>query len=425
MTASTSATTRLQPATPTTEAGRADGAAFLESVSAEARGTPESGVVELFAYGRGRQGLIPLWVGEGDLRAPSFVAEAASRSLARGETFYSFQGGIPELREAIARYMGRHYGAPYEAANGSFTPDRFSVTAGGIHALQVAVRLTCGQGDEVIVPTPAWPNFRGVVSVAGAKPVEVPMRFGGDGPHGAAWMFAPDAVAAAVTPRTRALIINSPTNPTGWTASLDELRSLLTLAREHDLWIIADEIYGRIVYDGARAPSFHDVIESHDKVIFIHTLSKNWAMTGLRLGWLEAPAALAPAVANLIQYSTSGVAVPLQRAAVAALEYGEPFIARQLDRFRRSRDILCAGLGATGRVRFAKPDAAFYLFAAFEGHSDTRALAFKLVEEANVGVAPGSAFGEGGQPYVRLCFARDPNEIAEATGRLVRWVGAG
>ncbi len=418
MTASSLAATLPDPA-PLADAA----ATFLRAVSPEARGTPASGIVELFQYGRGRQGLIPLWVGEGDLRAPACVAEAATRSLTRGETFYSFQSGLPELREAIARYMGRHYGSPYEAVNGAFAPERFSVTAGGIHALQVAVRLACGPGDEVIVPTPAWPNFQGVVSIAGAVPVEVPMQLAGEGAD-AAWTLSLAAVAAAVTPRTRALVINSPANPTGWTASRDELRALLDLARERDLWIIADEIYGRITFEATRAPSFHDVMEPHDKVMFIHTLSKNWAMTGLRLGWIEAPACLAPAVASLIQYSTSGVAVPLQRAAVAALEGGEPFIARQLERFRRARDILCDGLAATGRVRFARPSAAFYLFAAFDGHADTRALAFTLVEQG-VGVAPGSAFGQGGEGFVRLCFARDPNEVAEATGRLARWVAAG
>ncbi|WP_158806691.1 pyridoxal phosphate-dependent aminotransferase [Beijerinckia sp. L45] len=399
-----------------------ESAAFLAAVSPESRGAPESGIAELFNYGRGRQGLIPLWVGEGDLAAPSFVAEAAARSLSRGETFYSFQGGVPELREAICRYMSRHYGAPYEATNGPFTADRFSVTTGGIHALQIAVRLTCGQGDEVIVPTPAWPNFQGVVAIAGAVPVEVPMQLEGAGTADAAWTLDIARIEAAITPRTRALIINSPTNPTGWSASVDELRALRDLARHRGLWIIADEIYGRIVYDGARAPSFHDVIEADDRVIFIHTLSKNWAMTGLRLGWIEAPPALGPTIANLIQYSTSGVAVPLQRGAAAALEYGEPFIARQLERFRRSRDILCQGLAATGKVHFARPTAAFYVFAAFAGRPDTRALAFTLVEEANVGVAPGSAFGQGGQTYVRLCFARDPNQVADATQRLVRWV---
>ena len=273
------------------------------------------------------------------------------------------------------------------------------------------------------MPTPAWPNFRGVVSIAGAVPVEVPMRLetaDGEG-SAAAWTIEIDRIAAAVTPRTRALIINSPANPTGWTASIEALQALLDLARKHGLWIIADEIYGRIVYEGARAPSLHDVIEADDRVLFIHTLSKNWAMTGLRLGWIETPAVLAPLVANLIQYSTSGVAVPLQRGAVAALEYGEPFITRQLERFRRSRDHLCRGLAATGKVRFAMPHAAFYLFAAFEGRPDTRALAFTLVEQAKVGVAPGSAFGQGGQDYVRLCFARDPQEVEEATRRLVRW----
>jgi aspartate/methionine/tyrosine aminotransferase len=163
-----------------------------------------------------------------------------------------------------------------------------------------------------------------VVSIAGVKPVEVPMRLESGEGHSMEWSLNIERIAAAVTSRTRALSINSPANPTGWTAGLDDLRALLALARTHGLWIIADEIYGCIIFDRARAPSFHDVMDADDRVIFIHTLSKNWAMTGLRLGWIEAPSALSPVIANLIQYSTSGVAVPLQRGAVAALEYGEP-----------------------------------------------------------------------------------------------------
>lgn len=399
-----------------------DAAPFSACLSAESQAAPKSGIVELFEYGRGRQGLIPLWVGEGDLGAPSCVAEAVARSFAQSETFYSFQAGLPDLREAIARYMGRQYETPFTDAS-PFTADRFYVTAGGIHALQIAVRLTCGQGDEIIVPAPAWPNFQGVVALAGARAIEVPMQFRPDGDEGAGWTLDIDLLAAAITPRTRALIINSPANPTGWTASLADLRAILDLARRHGLWVIADEIYGRITFDDARSPSFHDVMEARDKVLFIQTMSKNWAMTGLRLGWLEAPPELGPAIANLIQYSTSGLAVPLQRGAVAALEFGEPFLARQAARFRRSRDILCQALAATGKVSFAKPRAAFYLFARFDGRPDTRALAFDLVEQANVGVAPGSAFGQSGADFIRLCFARDPRDVEEAGRRLAAWAG--
>jgi aspartate/methionine/tyrosine aminotransferase len=374
----------------------------------------ESGIVEVFNYGRGRQGLIPLWVGEGDLTTPDFIAEAARLSLARGETFYTHQRGIPELREAIARYMARIYGeAP---GRGAFQPEQFFVTVGGMHALQIAMRLIAGPGDDILVPSPAWPNFEGAIALAGARCVNVPMTVD------ARWSLDIDRLAAAVTPATRAIVLNSPANPTGFTATHNELRAVLDLARRDGLWIVADEIYGRVVYQGDRSPSFHDVMDRDDRILFLQTLSKNWAMTGWRIGWLEAPPALGPIIENAIQYTTSGVPVFIQRAAIAAIEQGEPFIAAQLARMHQSRDIICDGLAATGRVRFARPEAAFYLFCSIEGEQDTRTLAKRLVDEAGLGVAPGSAFGAGGEAYIRLCFARSPDQIAEATRRFTDWL---
>ena len=387
---------------------------WLGAINPQMHAVAESGIVEVFNYGRNRQGLIPLWVGEGDLTTPDFIAEAARVSLARGETFYTYQRGIPELRETIARYMTRVYGAA--PGGGDFQPEHFFVTVGGMHALQIAMRLIAGPGEEIIVPSPAWPNFEGAIALAGARGVNVPMA------SGERWSLDIDRLEKAITPATRGIIINSPGNPTGFTATRDELMAILDLSRRRDLWIVADEIYGRVVYQGERAPSFHDVMAPDDRVLFLQTLSKNWAMTGWRIGWLEAPPALGPVIENMVQYTTSGVPVFIQRAAIAAIEGGEPFIAEQLARMRQSRDIICSGLSATGRVRFAKPEAAFYLFCSIDGEDDTRALAMRLVDEAGLGVAPGSAFGAGGEAYIRLCFARSPDQVAEATRRFSAWL---
>ena len=391
----------------------------LEAIRAEARAAQQSGIVEVFNYGRDRPGLIPLWVGEGDLTTPAFIREAAQRSYEAGETFYTAQRGLPAFREAIAAYMNRHYGT----AGRSFNADRFFVTAGGMHALQIATRLVAGAGSDIIVPTPAWPNFEGALTIAGARTIGVPLELVGAEGH-LRWALDPDRIERALTPATRALVINSPANPTGWSASRAELAEILHLARRHGLWIIADEIYGRLWFDGGRAASFHDVMDEADRILFVQTMSKNWAMTGWRVGWLEAPPALGQVIENLIQYSSSGVATPSQRAAAVALTEGEDFFAAQVARMRLSRDCLCDGLAATGRARFATPPGTFYVFSAFEGVGDSRAAALRIVDEANVGLAPGTAFGAGGESFMRICFARDPQSIAEAVERLSLWLKA-
>jgi aspartate/methionine/tyrosine aminotransferase len=380
------------------------------TLRAEALGAPESGIVEVMNYGRLRQGMIPLWAGEGDLPTPGFICDAATRSLAAGETYYTWQKGIPELREALARYHSAVFGHDFE-------PDRFFVTQSGMHAVQLCVRMVAGTGDEVIVPTPAWPNFAAAIGVSGARPVMVPKRFQDSG-----WQLDRERLEAAVTPRTRAIFVNSPSNPTGWVATPDDLAFVLDLARRRGLWIIADEIYTRFVYEGERAPSFRDIRAPEDRILFVDTFSKNWAMTGWRLGWIEAPPALSQVIENLMQYSISGVATFLQRAGVAALDRGESFIAHQIARARRGRDIVTSALGGTGRVRFAPVRGAFYLFFSVEGKPDVGRLGLELVDEANVGLAPGTAFGLGGEGFMRLCFLRGAEQLEEAAARIVTWL---
>jgi aspartate/methionine/tyrosine aminotransferase len=382
----------------------------MAALRSEARDSPESGIVEVFNYGRGREGLIPLWVGEGDLPTPAFIVDAAVASLRAGETFYTWQRGIPELRFALAAYHRRHYA-------GDFTPERFFVTGGGMQAIQIAARMVAGTGDEVLVPTPAWPNLPAAVGIAGARPVEVPMSFGNAG-----WTLDLDRLFDAATDRTKAIVVNSPSNPTGWTARRDELEAILVFARRRGLWILADEVYHRFFYSGDRAPSFYDVADRDDRVLFANTFSKNWAMTGWRIGWISAPPELGPVIENLVQYSTSGVAQFMQRAATAALEEGEDFVALQIERARQGRKIVVDGLHATGRVRFADPDGAFYLFFSVDGEPDTAKLGLRIVDEANVGLAPGSSFGEAGRAFLRLCFLRDAGQVRAGTERLAAWL---
>jgi len=385
---------------------------MVRRVKDHVRALPESGIVEVMNYGRLREGMIPLWAGEGDIATPAFICEAAAQALHAGETFYTWQRGLPDLRAALAAYTTAHYG-------GTADPERFFVTGSGMQAIQIAFALAVGSGDEVIIPSPSWPNAAAAVQKAGGHPVYVPFSYGPQG-----FALDHDRIADAVTPRTRAIFLNSPANPTGFVASVEDLRALLDLARAKGLWIIADEIYGRFYYDAdqPRAPSFHDVMEADDHVLFVQTFSKNWAMTGWRIGWIEAHPALGQIIENLIQYSTSGVAAFMQRGAIAALAEGEGFVQAQIARARQSRDLVADALLATGQVDLVKPKGAFYLFFGIAGERDVQRLGLRLVDEANIGLAPGTAFGPGGEGFLRMCFARGEPQLQEATRRLVSWI---
>jgi aspartate/methionine/tyrosine aminotransferase len=376
---------------------------LVSGLRTEAREAPESGIVEAMNYGRRRGGVMGLWAGEGDLPTPDFISQEAARALAAGETFYTWQRGLPQLREVLAQYHTRLYGRAFDA-------EEFYVTGSGMQSIQTAMHMTAGAGAEVVIPTPAWPNAAAAAGVAGAKPVLVPMSFGNDG-----WTLDFERLTSAITPRTRAIVVVSPSNPTGWTATLDDLKFLLDLARKNGLWIIADETYARFWYGGGeRAPSFYDVMSTDDRIIFVNTFSKNWAMTGWRMGWMVLHPSLGQVAENLIQYSTSGVAQFMQRAGVVAIEKGEDFVHSQIARARQSRDIACDILGRTGRCRFVVPQGAFYLFFKVDGETDTRKLVFRLIDEAQVGLAPGTSFGAGGEKFVRVCYARDPDQVADA-----------
>ncbi|MES5044816.1 pyridoxal phosphate-dependent aminotransferase [Rhizobium nepotum] len=383
---------------------------ILNSLSARSLAAPESGIVEVVNYARGRDNLLPLWVGEGDLPSPDFINKAAIDGLNNGETFYTWQRGIPELRQALSGYYERHFAA-------SLSPEHFYVTGSGMQAIALAVQALTSPGDEMVYLTPTWPNIVAAIGVAGAKAVAVGIDF-----RDGRWDLDIGKLESAITGKTRALFINTPSNPTGWTATRDNLRDVLALARKHDLWIVADEIYALYHYAGTRAPSFLDIMEPDDKIVFANSFSKNWSMTGWRVGWLVAPPAIGQVIENLIQYSTSGVAQFMQRGAVAALDHGDGFIRENYERALTSRDILCDTLIATNRVETLKPDGALYAFLKVDGVTDSRATALDIVDKTGVGLAPGTAFGEGGELFLRACFLRNPKQIEDAADRLASYI---
>ncbi|MDQ0318894.1 aspartate/methionine/tyrosine aminotransferase [Pararhizobium capsulatum DSM 1112] len=384
----------------------------LASLSPRSLAAPESGIVEVVNYARGREGLIPLWVGEGDLPTPSFISEAAQASLTAGETFYTWQRGVPPLREALSRYYQRYF-------DKNLPMDNFYVTGSGMQAIKLAIEAVTSPGDEMVYLSPAWPNFAASAALSGVRPVSAPLEF-----TGGKWQVSLERIATAITPKTRALFVNTPSNPTGWTATREDLAAIMALARRHGLWIVADEIYALYSYEGERAPSFLDVMEDDDRILFVNSFSKNWLMTGWRAGWIVAPAEIGQVLENLIQYSTSGVAQFIQAGAIVALDKGDALIAENVAKATHSRDILCDALIATNRVETLKPDGAIYAFLKIDGVTDARRACLDIVDKTGVGLAPGTAFGDGGSLFMRACFLRDPVQISTAAERLSGYIAA-
>lgn len=383
------------------------GAAGLPPIRPMAAALPASGIVDVFNYGRGRPGLIPLWVGEGDLPTPDFISAAAIEALQAGQTFYTYQRGIPQLRQGIADYLNRHYAT-------SVSPERVIVTGSGMQAIQETLQALVGPGDEVAVVSPVWPNIFAAIQMQEAVVKPVLLELGEQG-----WQFDPEKLFAACGPKTKVLFINTPGNPTGWVMEREDMIRVRDFARERGLWIVADEVYSRFVYDRPRVTSFLEIMEPDERLVVTNTFSKNWAMTGWRVGWAVIPEALGQVYENLVQYNTSGVATFLQHGAVTAIRDGDGFVDELVERCRVGRDLVCEQLETLPNVRLTRPPGAFYLFFSVDGVTDSTAYAKTLVDKANVGLAPGSAFGPGGEGCFRLCFASSHALLADGVARLV------
>jgi aspartate/methionine/tyrosine aminotransferase len=369
-----------------------------------------SQIREVANAGLSDPGVLPFWFGEPDEVTPHFIRDEAAASLARGETFYTQNFGIAELRDAIAAYVTRLHRATDAAS--------IAVTASGMSALMLAVEALVAPGDRVVVVTPLWPNLTEIPKILSARVVTMPLDFG---PRG--WTLDLDRLLAALTSDTRVLMINSPNNPTGWTLSRAEQHAILAHCRRHGIWIVADDVYERLHYaDGGCAPSFLDSADPDERVLSTNSFSKSWSMTGWRLGWIVAPRPLMADLGKLIEYNTSCSPVFVQRAGVVAIERGEPVVLRTLARFRAARDYLTAALAALPGIEVAPPAGAMYAFFKVAGLTDSLAFCKALVREARLGLAPGSAFGPEGEGFVRWCFASDSERLADGIARLSRFL---
>jgi aspartate/methionine/tyrosine aminotransferase len=355
--------------------------------------------------------VLAFWFGESDEVTPPAVRDAAIRSLERGETFYGHNLGLSELRDALARYMAGFHPGHYA--------ERIAVTSSGVNALMLATQLLAGAGDEVVAVVPVWPNLTQQPTMMGAQVKRVAITPDAQG----VWHLDVQALTAAITPRTKVVLVNSPNNPTGWTLNSDEQRALLEHCRRTGTWIVADEVYERMWFGAGRcAPSFLDIATAQDRLIVVHSFSKSFLMTGWRLGWMVVPEGGALAqIAKLIEFNTSCAPEFVQHGGLAALALGNEFVDGLVQRLRGCRDLLLGRLRQLPGVTVAVPPGGLYAFLKIEGQGDSLALAKRLVAEHGLGLAPGIAFGPEGEGWLRWCFAsRDPARLEQGVDRLAR-----
>ena len=372
-----------------------------------------SKIREVANAGLGRDDVLAFWFGESDEVTPEVIRQAAIDSLQRGETFYAHNLGLPELREAIARYTS----ALHPAVDAS----RIAVTSGGVSALMLAVQALVDAGDEVVAVTPVWPNLTAQPAILGAHVRTVPLV-----PADGQWTLDLAALRKAVTPKTRLLIVNAPNNPTGWTMTREEQQAVLGHCRETGTWILADEVYERLYFEltsNGCAPSFLDISRPDDRLVVTHSFSKSFLMTGWRLGWLVLPPALVDGIGKLIEFNTSCASVFTQRAAVAAIEHTAEITPRVVAHLKQCRDTLVPLLAALPGVQVAPAKGGMYAFFRLEGFGDSLDLAKRLVVEAGLGLAPGNAFAPEAQGWLRWCFAsKDPQRLVQGVERLKTWL---
>ena len=385
----------------------------------------ESMIRQVANAGMGRSDVLKFWFGESDEVTPQFIRDAAAASMLRGETFYSQNLGLPELREAIAAYT-----QSLRALNASeITADRVAVTSGGVNAFMLAVQALVSSGDEVVVVTPVWPNLTAQPAIMGAAVRCVSLK-----PTAGQWQLDIAELLTAVTGCTKLLILNAPNNPTGWTLSRTEQEAILAHCRGTGTWVLADEVYERLYFEptlNGCAPSFLDIGLPDDRLVVVNSFSKSFLMTGWRLGWLVMPPAMTPHIGKLIEFNTSCAPVFIQRAGLVAIERNQEVTPHVVAHLKTCRDTLIPLLQAVPGVQVASAKGGMYAFFRLQDQtrfSDSLAVAQRLVLEAGLGLAPGNAFmvnpDSDSQGWLRWCFAsQDPSRLGQGVARLARWLG--
>jgi len=390
----------------------------MPRVAASVDRVPYSRIRELGEIALGMDGVLRLYFGESNLPTPDYIKQAAVRALEEGYTYYTENAGLPSLRGAIAENYRRLHAVELDPAC------EIVVTASGVQALNMGIRCTLDPGDDALVLTPAWPNGSSSVMMANACVRQIPQPL-----CGGRYRIDFDALESTVTARTRLLLYTSPSNPLGWVATEDEQQGLLDFARRHNLWLLADEVYDRLYYAGRElgdpVPSILRKAKREDAVIVVHSFSKSYCMTGWRLGWLVARRDLAAKATQLNEFVISHAPSFTQKAGETALAEGEEELRRMLARLKENRDLCLNALRAMPGVTAPEPDGAFYLFPRIEGLDDSFTFCRRLLEEMRVGLAPGVAFGAGGEGSIRICYAADRSILEPAMERLARFLRLG
>jgi len=373
---------------------------------------PYSRIRELAEIAMTMDGVHKLYFGESNLPTPEFLKRAADQAMRDGFTFYTPNSGLLSTRQALARYYQRHQGVTLDPEN------EIVVTNSGVQALHVGLRCTINPGDDALVLTPAWPNACSILQMYGARPIELAQPIVNN-----RYTIDIAQMEAALTPRTRLLIYTSPSNPLGWVATVEEQQQLLDFARRHHLWLLADEVYERLVYDGRSVvPSILQLATREDAVLVAQSFSKAWCMTGWRLGWLIARKDLAQRAAQLNEFIISCAPSFVQRTGETALDGGDETVTGLVSMLKENRDFCLSALRSMPGVTVPEPEGAFYLFPKIDGLTDSFDFCKRLLLETKVGIAPGVAFGAGGEGNVRICYAVEKPILEDAMERLARFL---